>query len=268
MRVLRRHVSRRLFWAFVASIFIHFAIGAALVALLLFHRQMRAGLPDETVAISTTLRIMHRPPPRVAATPRPQPPVQKPLPEPQRPVRQAAPPPRELARIQVAAPRSQPLPRAPVHVRTTLDLAQQQADFEKTIARLRRQNDPVASVEHSVRTSDSVKRYVSDFSESIGSAPHGEGILYPVDSWHADGYDYYYVRYWVQYPDGTSENGVVPWPLRYLPGQDPFRLGIQHFPLPAPLADYTLPAGTSLHPLVAYCYEHRGELSSCPIYHD
>ncbi len=173
---------------------------------------------------------------------------------------------REVARIQLHA-----IHVTPPHTQRstqTFDPQAQQAQFEKTIAKLREENNPVESAARPVQTPETARRFNFDISGSIGTAPHGEGILTPLQSWHADGYDYYYVRYWVEYPDGTTETGIVPWPLRYLPAVDPFRLGIQHFPLPVPLAGYALPAGTALHPLVAYCYEHRSELPSCPIYHD
>jgi hypothetical protein len=72
----------------------------------------------------------------------------------------------------------------------------------------------------------------------------------------------------VEYEDGTTETGYVPWPIRYLPKDDPFLLHREHFPLPGPLADFTLPRNTNVHPLIAFCLEHRDELSTCPIEHD
>ena len=142
-----------------------------------------------------------------------------------------------------------------------------QVDFTKTIAELRAKNDPIAGSKVTIAEAPA-KHYSSDFSTSIGTASAGEGYLDVIQSWKDEGYDYYRVRYLVQYPDGTSESGIVPWPIRYPPQADPFRLGIHRMPLPVPLPDFTLPAGTVLHPLVAYCFEHRTELASCPIAHD
>jgi len=260
-------ISRRFLWALIASIVFHTAVAAFFVVR---NHAMRPGAPEEIVSVTTRLEVTRRPPkPRVVAqNPRPVTlaPTQ-PRPKPHT-VAAAAPPHRELARIVRSARITQP-PPAPVHAREAIALsAAHTVDFEKTISRLREQNDPVAGAQHPVQAAQTTKRYAFDYSQSIGSAPHGEGILTPEKSWQADGYDYYYVTYWVQYPDGTVETGVVPWPLRYLPPEDPFRLHIRHFPLPAPLADFTLPSDTSLHPLVAYCYAHRDELASCPIYHD
>lgn len=169
---------------------------------------------------------------------------------------------REIARFD---PRSVNPP--PAHA-VTIGAAQQQAIFEKTIARLREQNNPLISAARPAATPEAPKRYQFDFSGSVGTAPSAEGILTPEKSWRDGGYDYYYVRYWVQYADGSTETGIVPWPLRYKPSQDPFRLGLEHFPLPAPMPDYVLPSGTNLHPLVAFCYAHRDDFPTCPIEHE
>lgn len=150
---------------------------------------------------------------------------------------------------------------------TSLNLAQQEQTFEKTIARLRSENNPIVSAARAVVTPAAPKAFTYNFSGNF-STIHAEGILSPVKSWREGPYDYYYVRYWVQYADGSTETGYVPWPIRYLPASDPFRLHYEHFPLPVPLPNFQLPSGTDLHPLVAYCLEHRDELSDCPIAHD
>ena len=213
------------------------------------------------------LDVTRRPSPRPnQSTPRP--PLARPKTQPHPPAHaQAAPPHRELARVRASARVTQPR-TARVHARADAQVAQQPVDFEATIERLRRENDPVVTSERPVQHSQITRAYAFGFSGSAGAAPHGEGILTPEKSWQSNGYDYYYVRYWVQYPDGSTETGIVPWPLQYSPADDPFRLHMLHFPLPGPLADFVLPAGTALHPLVAYCYEHRDELPSCPIEHD
>jgi hypothetical protein len=266
LRALRRHVSRRLFWALLASLVIHGGLAGTLAFFFLQH-QVHPGLPEPQLTVSSVIQIMQRPQRRISvATPHPQAAPSKQQPRVVR-SRRSAPPRRELARIEIHAPRIPP-PARKAGTQTTLDTAREEIAFTKTIARLRQQNDALVSSQAPVMTPAPAKRFVYDFSASIGSAPRGEGILYPVQSWTTGGYDYYYVKYWVEYPDGTTESGRVPWPLRYAVDQDPFRLGIHHLPLPTPLANYSLPPGTSMHPLVAYCYEHRDELSSCPIYHD
>lgn len=265
---MRRRLSRTLLLGLLLSIVLHFTI----VPLLLWLLHVNSLVPEpkeiSMLVSMSKLRIERRARPTPAparAIVKPHPvPVPIVHPQPQHVAVKAPvehPRRREIARIDTHAPRPLP-PRA-----SSINIAQQDQVFEKTIARLRAQNDPVAGSERPVTAAAPVH---SDFNiaASIGGGTHAEGLLTPVKSWHDGGYDYYYVRYWVQYADGTSETGVVPWPLRYLPSEDPFRLGIQHFPLPAPTSDYALPAGTELHPLVAYCYKHREDLDTCPIYHD
>jgi hypothetical protein len=261
---LRRY--RLLLWCLVLSLFVHFVIVPLLVAMLGMRRPL-AQPKEVTYQVSSSLRLSH------AA--KPQPPTRRQIPTPPRarPVqreqqaihRQIArqrPERREIAKIE---PRGQiSLP----HLSPSIDIAQQERQFERTIAQLRRASDPIVSAARPLATPAAPKHYAFDFSGSVGTAPQAEGILYPLKSWHDGPYTYYYVRYWVQYADGSTETGLVPWPLRYLPESDPFRLHWEHFPLPAPLPDYALPPDTNLHPLVAFCYEHRSDLRTCPIYHD
>jgi hypothetical protein len=149
-----------------------------------------------------------------------------------------------------------------------MDFSKQEQQFRQTIARLRRQSDPVISAARPVQTPEAPKHYAFDFRGSIGSAPQAHGILDPVKTWRDGPYDYYYVQYYVEYVDGTTESGYVPWPIRFLHESDPFRLTPDDVPLPPPLPDFVLPQDTNLHPFVAYCYEHRTQYNSCPIRHD
>jgi len=105
---------------------------------------------------------------------------------------------------------------------------------------------------------------------SASNSPHQQGLLLPVpgSSWRSGGYDYYYVRYWVEYEDGSTETGLVPWPLHYLPANDPFRIGLDHIPLPTPMPDYQVPPGTIARPLIAFCLRHLHQFASCPIARD
>lgn len=215
---------------------------------------------------SSSIRHAPRPRPRqpVRATkPLPQRAVPRPQPRPQQKPQPAQPEVKhELAQIDRRS--INPPPARSLNANTT----QQEQLYEKTIAKLREENNPLVSSARSTVAPQAPKRFNYDFSGSLGSAPTAEGILTPEKSWRDNGYDYYYVRYWVQYADGSTETGLVPWPLRYKPADDPFRLGLLHFPLPVPLPDFVLPAGTNLHPLVAFCYKHRDEFPSCPIEHE
>lgn len=268
----KRHFSGLLIGSLLLSLLFHF-IALPLFSMLFFGRRTPV-TPQEIVYVarSSALRITHRsrplPPRRAhrAVTPQRQPVRTQRAQRAQRQPHSRAVR-REIARIDPRALR--PVPPKLQYNRQSLTSPQtEQEQFEQTIARLRASNNPVISAERPVRQAQTEKHYSYNFSSSIGTVGSGQGILDVVRSWQDDGYDYYYVRYWVEYPDGTTETGVVPWPIRYLPAQDPFRLGIHHMPLPVPLTGYTLPPGTVLHPLVAYCFKHRDELSDCPIQHD
>jgi len=90
------------------------------------------------------------------------------------------------------------------------------------------------------------KRYALDMVGDSSALRHQEGILRPIRSWQHDGYTYYYVSYEIVFADGITEAGDVPWPIRYLPAEDPFTKPPHTIPLPPPLPDFVLPAGTHL----------------------
>lgn len=259
---MRHRISRLLVAGFLLSLLFHFGVAPLLVWLFGYHPTTPK---TEVVYVATSSSIRRaarprpRPPRRVQHPPVPKPVTQthqqqqKQKPQPQRPEVK-----REIARVDLHS-----VHPPPAHA-VDLNAQVQQQVFEKTIARLREQNDPVVSAARATVAPAAPKQFSFDFS-GVGTSPTAEGILTPEKRWYADGYDYYYVRYWVQYADGSTETGVVPWPLRYRPAEDPFRLGMEHFPLPGPMADFELPPGTSLHPLVAFCYKHRTEFPNCPI---
>jgi len=84
---------------------------------------------------------------------------------------------------------------------------------------------------------------------------HGEGIYRPLKTWVEDGLRYYQVAYEYVYPDGTHESGIVPWPVHFQRGTDPFAAGASSgrpmTPLPPPPADF-MPPGTLGRALRAY----------------
>jgi hypothetical protein len=123
-------------------------------------------------------------------------------------------------------------------------IAQMNESFNQTLAQLRHENDPLA-----VRPEppSAPKRYRLQMIGVNGDLRFGQGYYYPIKSWSADGYDYYYVSYEFTWADGTFESGGVPWPIRFRPHDDPFahpgRPALEHVPLPAPLPGWKLPAG-------------------------
>jgi hypothetical protein len=89
------------------------------------------------------------------------------------------------------------------------------------------------------------KRYRLQLQGKLGHLHHGEGIYYPIRGWRSGGLDYYYVAYQYTHPDGTIESGNVPWPIHFVPNDDPFVSTdiamLEHTPLPPPPAGFVPP---------------------------
>ena len=260
-------------WYILLSVAFHLVVVSGLVALLtrsvlpvLAHRP-----PDDIVAISSAIRIEHRtrpvpahnpiPRPRAApVTPRkPAPPEPKPVPRPlpkavTAPTHIAERRPREIAKIAYNAPAI-----------TQQQLQAQTQAFEKTIAQAKAANDPVAGAATANLTPEAPKRYAMNVNGSFGT-PEPEGVLYPMKRWVQGAYVYYYVRYLAEYADGTTESGIVPWPIRFPASNDPFAHDRHRMPLPGPMSDYVAAADVQMQPLVRNCYDHRYDY--CPIAHE
>jgi len=252
---------------------VHFG-GAALFSSFARAHKLVAGDPEPKVTESTILSIERREPPKPSPEPRknhapaPNTAASRPRVRVEPPAAHAVPP-RELAKIVAYAPPAPPK-HHPTHISESAKIASDERSFAKALAHLRSENDPIASQQRMAVSAPSGKRYSNDFA-SVPEASHGgEGYLVPVKSWHDGPYAYYYLRYDVVYPDGSRETGYVPWPVRYLPGQDPFAHGAgqYHIPLPLPLPDFVLSSDTELKPLIAFCLHHRSQFPSCPIMHD
>jgi len=90
----------------------------------------------------------------------------------------------------------------------------------------------------------------------------GQGTYAPVASWLERGKRYYRVAYAFVEPDGSYESGIVPWPVTFAPGEDPF-IGVPGRPraltaLPPPPPGY-MPPGTLGKALRAYFPDLRFE---------
>ena len=253
-------------WFVLLSAAFHLVVVSGLVALLartvlpvLAHRP-----PEEIVAISSAIRIEHRarpvpahnPIPRPRAAPlmprKPAPPEPKPVPKPL--PKAAARHLREIAKIAYNAPAI-----------NQQQLQAQTQSFEKTIAQAKAANDPVAGAATSSLSPEAPKRYAMNVNGSFGT-PAPEGVLYPTKRWTQGAYVYYYVRYLAEYADGTTESGIVPWPIRFPASNDPFAHDRHRMPLPGPMQDYVAAADVQMQPLVKNCYDHRYDY--CPIAHE
>jgi hypothetical protein len=129
-------------------------------------------------------------------------------------------------------------------------------DFARTIASARRAENPLRVAQ--ATPAATVKRYRLQFEGRISALRAGQGLLTSIKRWFADGYTYYYVTYEVVWPDGTYESGAVPWPIRYLPAEDPFASGIsRRIPLPPPLPGWNVPAGMRLGKVLREYFPQR-----------
>lgn len=258
---------RALAVCFILSLLLHATLGPLLVWLLHFSSKPIDFSKPVRVTLSSALRIERRIAPRRPARPVKQH-ARIRVTRPRAPIAPSAQPPRELARITPHARRHLAARPRPAFRLTAAAIEREQVAFEQTIERARTANNPLISAKRRLATPAAQKPVHLDIAGELGARYPGEGVLVPVRSWHDGGYDYYYVRYWVQYPSGETESGVVPWPIRFPPSNDPFTHGIHHMPLPKPLPGYVLPAGITMRPLVAFCYEHRAVVASCPIAHN
>lgn len=253
--MLRRRQRR---WRFLV---LSAAIHALLIALLfpIVSRKWRAGEPSrEPIVTVSVLNLEKRPSPKPTAAPSlPRPEA---TPRPLTPVARAAPVRAHRARAE-AAPHHRAAPERVARLRSS-ELAREQAAFAQTIASAKAAQDPVAGAQ--TKIVPAAPRAYGFAASSISTVPSaGEGYLSPVRRWVTGDTVYYYVRYSVTYPDGTVETGIVPWPIHFSLGHDPFARGIHSMPLPGPAPDYVASADTDMHPLVKNCYDHRYDY--CPI---
>jgi hypothetical protein len=249
----RRRAGRMLRVALLLSLLIHFG-GAGIYGILSARWPRSQGVvprPRESEAFVTLSQALTfdkrpRPVPRPQSRPHPHPalhPASHPL-----AVARLISAPLVHASIPRPQARAIPVPKgghAAPAVMTREQIARLNQDFAQTIAASHGASDPLRV---STRVPTAVKHYRLQFDGRIGTLRVGQGILTPIKKWSSDGYSYYYVTYEIVWPDGTYESGAVPWPIRYLPSNDPFASGIpgQRIPLPAPLPGWTFPSDIRL----------------------
>jgi hypothetical protein len=146
-----------------------------------------------------------------------------------------------------------------------VQLQTQERQFEQTIAQARAANNPVIGAANPNATPGAPIHYRLNLQGDVAPL-HAEGYLEPLRHWTDGPYSYYYVIYTVEYADGSTERGTVPWPIHFPIDADPFARGIHHMPLPGPPADWVPSAGVAMNPLVKNCYDHRYDY--CPIEHE
>jgi hypothetical protein len=180
--------------------------------------------------------------------------TQPPKPEPTTPGKAAS---QRVALAQPPQPQQRPAPSN----RSQLSQAQLShigQDIQKTLSELRAESNPLAV--RSTAAPSSEHRYRVQMVGLPGELHHAQGTCYPIKSWVAGGYDYYYESCEVQFEDGHYETQAVPWPIRYPIGHDLYHgdLGADvTVPLPPPLAGWKLPPGQRVSDeLRQYAHDH------------
>jgi hypothetical protein len=155
----------------------------------------------------------------------------------------------EIAREQPKAP-PQAMPSKTEQRAASLaeTLAQQQAAFQRETAALNANRAPLTNAtidpDNSPRSQETYKLDYSGLPHATG---HGQGYIYPNQSWRDQGLDCYRGHYTFLYPDGGTEEANIPWPFCYPPYQDPLLRGYPRMiPFPPPMTGYRLPPGTQL----------------------
>ena len=260
-----------LLWGFILSLLLHAAFLSAMfwafkLQLPWAHERTK---PERLFVVSSALRIQHRtvpqrPRPPQRTTPQVQP-VRPVAPQPQyQPQRRPQPQPtqarRELVQIASSAP---PVPTPhPSSLPQTLaaQLARQQQLYQREVAQLRQQNNPLSVATISPRPPSSYRRSYVDIGGVVNERRElVEGILTPINHWFTGPMSCYYTRYAVQFSTGGSEQGYIPWPVCYPRDHDvmvnpPWA---HLLPLPVPPVGYVLPDGTYLTPLLREIYDQR-----------
>ncbi len=253
-----------LLWCILFSAGLHLILLVLLLPLRALAPPVRMQQHEEMIVLSSAVRIAKRPHPLKAQMPVAQPKTVHQI------ARRLPRTPAQHPAIAPAAPRvvtRKPSRVAHVEAPKVAEVTkteQQTRAFEQTIAQAKAANDPVAGAANNAETAASTKRYRINLQGELGG-PQPEGILYPLKRWIDGAYVYYYVRYLAEYADGATENGDVPWPIRFPLAADPFARGVHRMPLPGPPPNYVAD-DASMTPLTKNCYDHR--YAFCPIAHE
>jgi|GEM_PF-1173701 len=110
-------------------------------------------------------------------------------------------------------------------------IAKIERDLAKTIAEARAEAAPLSDT-HSRTIPVATRHYTLDFSGIGKDLRRAEGICRGIKSWQQDGWDYYWDSCEVQEPDGAVREKPLPWPVRYRPQADPnLGTGPDHAPV-------------------------------------
>jgi len=254
--------SRPWVWAIPISVLLHALVVP--LALLVLEQKLVFAQPShqesERVVATTSIRLERRPVPRREGAPsrtagqasrnasrpgRPQPPAPleaTPTPEPT-PTQAPSQKPRAMPHKQQSTPLQQ-------------QIAAQQQTFEKAVAELHQRSAPLSIATIAPSQPESYHRSAFD---TPGNKVRDvtQMVLFPGQHWIENGLHCYYVQYAAQFANGATEEGAVPWPVCYPPGDDRFAkypfAGVR-LPIPYPAPGYVLPPGTYISPFLRSIY--------------
>jgi outer membrane biosynthesis protein TonB len=266
--------ARQWAWAIPLSILLH----AVLVplALVIFEPKLvfapQAHKETELVVATTSIRIEQRPVPR-RYSPQSQAQVGQIAPQPRPRPRQAQP-----NALPEATPTPQPTPK-PVPSSSTTPLpsvkpsiapkkrpaeplqeqiASEEQAFQKTVDQLHKSENPLSIATIAPHAPASYHRSAFD-APGESKNVHQQMVLVPIQHWNTGPMSCYYTSYTEQSSTGTSEDGLVPWPVCYPRGDDILArcpMGCRA-PIPYPPPGYVLPANTYLSPFLLAIYRHQ-----------
>jgi hypothetical protein len=265
-------LSRQWAWAIPLSVLLHAVLLP--LALAIFASKLvfapQAHQEPERVVATTSIRMDRRPVPRregapsqpsgrVAPQPQPRPRKAQPqaLPE-----ETPTPPPTPKP---LPSSKPSPVPKKEQSIPLQMQIAAQQQTFQKTAEQLNKNNDPLSVATIAPKQPSSYHRSAFDVPGKL-MRNNAQALLFPQQHWMENGLRCYYMRYAAQFSNGSSEEGVVPWPVCYLPNEDRFVKypfpGVP-LPIPYPQPGYVLPPGTYLSPFLERVYR-RGGASPSP----
>ncbi len=245
---------RRLTLAALLSLVVHI-IALPLLVWLLFARVflIPPNQKPETVSVSTAARLekTNRPLPKNITKP-----VVSQVTQP-KPVPSSAPPRHELAKEVPSAPAQPPKPvRQPSLGQT---LAQQEAQFARTAAKLHAENDPLSVATPNGTPASTQKQIINEMGKDHQETVYA--ILTPTKHWIDGGLSCYYTSYDMRTSAGGEDDGDIPWPVCYPKNHDRMLpLNYPHaLPVPFPPPGYVLPPGTYLTVFMRSIYEGHPE---------
>lgn len=249
---------RRLGWALLGSLFLHFVLGPLLAWLfvLLMLRLLHPTRPPEFARSSTAITIEQRTVQRLQNQPLHQAAAAKSAALAHPNPLQAPPPRHELTREQPQGPAQTP----PSHERPSFgqQLAKQQQQFAKEVQKLHQENNPLA-VGTSAPNPASYQHSDVDASGAYTQTERDYAWLRPVQHWFSGGMSCYYATYDMSSSFGGTEDGTIPWPICY-PRNDDRMLPLDRsheLPVPVPPPGFTLAKGAYLTPFLQGIYDHR-----------